>query len=82
MAVLLRTPAMHAPPPFLLPPTAPERSDCLCPDTNIQVQVFLTATGFVYVGCGDRALRVACGSQVAHADVTHVSRTRGRCLPL
>ena len=52
------------------------------PNTDAQVQVFLTATGFVYVGCGDRALRVACGSQVAHADVTHVSRTRGRCLPL
>ena len=53
------------------------------PNTDAQVQVFLTATGFVYVGCGDRALHVACGSQVvdAQAHVTDVSRTRGRCMP-
>ena len=52
------------------------------PNTDVQVQVFLTATGFVYVGCGDLALHVACGSQVveAYAHVTDVSRTCGRCM--
>jgi hypothetical protein len=32
-------------------------------DTVFQVQIFLTGEGFVYVGCGARALRVSRGTQ-------------------
>ena len=47
------------------------------PNTDVQVQVFLTATGFVYVGCGDLALHVACGSQVVDA-YAHVMLDQAR----